>query len=76
MHLKLAALTQSINSCRALMDVTTRIVRDRTSDELMGEFPCFVEMQGSHNHLLGSAGGLNEPRLPFTTREVCERYLD
>ncbi|MPC65370.1 hypothetical protein E2C01_059504 [Portunus trituberculatus] len=44
------------------MDVAIMIVHKKAAinDPLLNEFPCFVKIQGNHNHPLVSADALNQ----------------
>ncbi|KAK4289431.1 hypothetical protein Pmani_037594 [Petrolisthes manimaculis] len=64
--------------CSVFMDATIKIPHRQAikSDPLLKEFPCFVMIQGKHNHPLDSADVLNQLRIPSSTRHVFEKYFE
>ena len=68
----------SFDSCRVFMDVTIRIIHrsSHLTDELMSDFPCFVTIQGNHNHPLDAADALNQLQVHPPTREMFEKYFE
>lgn len=43
---------------------------------MVKEFPCFVELQGQHNHSMESADALNQLRVLKNTVDVFEKYFE
>lgn len=60
------------------MDVTIKIVHKKAarSDPLLKDFPCFVKIQGNHNHPVDSADALNQLRVQPGTREMFYKYFE
>ena len=44
-------------------------------DKLRKEFPCFITIQGNHNHRLSSASALSENKVLPQTKATFERYF-
>lgn len=71
-------LIMNLYSCRVFMDVSIRIVHKKAvrNDPLLNDFPCFVKIQGNHNHPLDSADALNQLRVQPSTRGVFYKYFE
>lgn len=65
-------------SCCVTVNIKIRWVTKNTlkKDKNLGEYPCFITINGTHNHSMNSAAALKQMRLLPDVREDFMGYFD